>query len=54
MSEAERQIELERQEELLQDLQFLAFPNFEDRKEACMNIAAALGLSNEFKKMIGG
>lgn len=48
------QAELERQQEILQDLHFLAFPNFEDRKEACMNIAAALGLAEEFKQMIGG
>lgn len=53
MNAEQHQAELERQEEILQDLQFLAFPNFEDRKEACMNIAAALGLTEEFKQMIG-
>lgn len=53
MNAEHHQAELERQQEILQDLHFLSFPDFEDRREACMNIAAALGLTEEFKQMIG-
>ena len=55
MSDMERQqIELERQEELLQDLYYLYECTGFSALGAAINIAAALGLSNEFKRMIGG
>lgn len=56
MNAAERQqSELERQEELLRDLYYLfEFCGGVRTFDAAINVAAALGLSNEFKRMIGG